>query len=199
MRWRAGYCCPLAIPSARSPNVIVDAAFVHDTVFMPDLGTARADFPGGDALQLWSSIQRILQLPRETRLFTGHDYRRDGRMACCESTVAVQKANNLHLRNSEEANLSYSAHSSDSQTAIVQRIESTHRSGVTTAPFTRSPRVSLCPHRLARKTRRHSALPPLNARTWWRRLTADALPPTAVSCCSAQSSANSVSPIRLRR
>ena len=83
--------------------VIGNAAFVHDTVFMPDSGTARADFPGGDAWQLWGSIQRILQLPRETRLFTGHDYRPDGRMACWESTVAVQKANNLHLRNSDEA------------------------------------------------------------------------------------------------
>jgi glyoxylase-like metal-dependent hydrolase (beta-lactamase superfamily II) len=83
--------------------VIGNAAFVHDTVFMPDLGTARADFPGGDARQLWSSIQRILQLPSETRLFTGHDYRPDGRMACWESTIADQKANNLHLRDNDEA------------------------------------------------------------------------------------------------
>jgi glyoxylase-like metal-dependent hydrolase (beta-lactamase superfamily II) len=82
--------------------VIGNAAFVHDTVFMPDSGTARADFPGGDARQLWR-IQRILQLPSETRLFTGHDYRPDGRGACWESTVAVQKANNLHLKNSDEA------------------------------------------------------------------------------------------------
>jgi glyoxylase-like metal-dependent hydrolase (beta-lactamase superfamily II) len=83
--------------------VIGNAAFVHDTVFMPDAGTARADFPGGDARQLWGSIQRILQLPSETRLFTGHDYRPGGRMARWESTVALQKANNLHLRNSDEA------------------------------------------------------------------------------------------------
>jgi glyoxylase-like metal-dependent hydrolase (beta-lactamase superfamily II) len=83
--------------------VIGNAAFVHDTVLMPDSGTARADLPGGDARQLWRSIQRILQLPSETRLFTGHDYRPDGRMAGWESTVAVQKANNLHLRNSDEA------------------------------------------------------------------------------------------------
>jgi glyoxylase-like metal-dependent hydrolase (beta-lactamase superfamily II) len=54
--------------------VMGDAAFVHDTVFMPDSGTARADFPGGDARQLWRSIQRILQLPDDTRLFVGHDY-----------------------------------------------------------------------------------------------------------------------------
>jgi glyoxylase-like metal-dependent hydrolase (beta-lactamase superfamily II) len=83
--------------------VIGNAAFVHDTVFMPDSGTARADFPGGDARQLWRSIQRILQLPSETRLFTGHDYRPNGRTACWESTVAVQKASNVHLKNSDEA------------------------------------------------------------------------------------------------
>jgi glyoxylase-like metal-dependent hydrolase (beta-lactamase superfamily II) len=82
--------------------VIRNAAFVHDTVFMPDSGTARADFPGGDARQLWRSIQRILQLPDETRLFTGHDYRPNGRAACWESTVAAQ-ANNLHLKNSDES------------------------------------------------------------------------------------------------
>ena len=83
--------------------VIADAAFVHDTLFMPDSGTARADFPGGDARQLWRSIQHILQLPSETRLFTGHDYRPDGRTACWESAIAVQKASNIHLKNSDEA------------------------------------------------------------------------------------------------
>ena len=83
--------------------VMGNAAFVHDTLFMPDSGTARADFPGGDARQLWRSIQRILQLPSETRLFTGHDYRPNDRTACWVSTVAVQKANNLHLKNSDEA------------------------------------------------------------------------------------------------
>jgi len=61
--------------------VMGDAAFVHDTMFMPDSGTARADFPEGDARQLWWSIQRILQLPDDTRLFTGHDYRPNGREA----------------------------------------------------------------------------------------------------------------------
>lgn len=83
---------------------IGNAAFVHDTVFMPDSGTARADFPGGDARQLWRSIQRILQLPSETRLFTGHDYRPNGRTARWESTVAAQRAHNLHLKNNDEAN-----------------------------------------------------------------------------------------------
>ena len=83
--------------------VIRNAAFIHDTLFMPDSGTARADFPGGDAQQLWRSIQRILQLPSETRLFTGHDYRPDGRTARWESTIAFQKADNIHLKNSDEA------------------------------------------------------------------------------------------------
>jgi hypothetical protein len=82
--------------------VIGDAAFVHDTVFMPDSGTARADFPGGDAQQLWRSIQRILQLPDDTRLFTGHDYRPNGRKARWKSTVAAQRAHNSHLKDHDE-------------------------------------------------------------------------------------------------
>lgn len=77
--------------------VIGDAAFVHDTIFMPDAGTARADFPGGSAKALWSSIQAILTLPDATRLFTGHDYRPGGRAARWESTVAEQKRANAHL------------------------------------------------------------------------------------------------------
>ena len=75
-----------------------DAAFIHDTLFMPDAGTARADFPGGDARALYRSIQRILALPPETRLFTGHDYRPGGRAARWEATVAEQRARNIHLR-----------------------------------------------------------------------------------------------------
>jgi glyoxylase-like metal-dependent hydrolase (beta-lactamase superfamily II) len=82
--------------------LIGDAAFVHDTVFMPDSGTARADFPGGDARQLWRSIQRILQLPDDTRLFTGHDYGPNGRAPRWESTVAAQKAHNSHLKGRDE-------------------------------------------------------------------------------------------------
>lgn len=77
--------------------VIGDAAFVHDTLFMPDSGTARADFPGGSASQLWRSIQRIIALPDATRVFTGHDYMPDGRKPRWESTVAEQKAENKHL------------------------------------------------------------------------------------------------------
>lgn len=76
-----------------------DAAFIHDTLFMPDTGSARADFPGGDASRLWESIQGIIALPNETRLFTGHDYRHGGREAMWESTVASQKAENDHVRN----------------------------------------------------------------------------------------------------
>jgi len=77
--------------------VIGDAAFVHDTLFMPDGGTARADFPGGSARRLWSSIQEILSLPDETRIFTGHDYQPNGRAPRWESTVAEQKAQNIHI------------------------------------------------------------------------------------------------------
>jgi glyoxylase-like metal-dependent hydrolase (beta-lactamase superfamily II) len=83
--------------------VIGNAAFVHDTLFMPDSGTARADFPGGDARQLWQSIQRILRLPTDTRLFTGHDYRPNGREACWESTIASQRTDNPHLKDCDEA------------------------------------------------------------------------------------------------
>ena len=82
--------------------IIGNAAFVHDTLFMPDSGTARADFPGGDARQLWRSIQKILQLPANTRLFTGHDYRPNGREARWESTIAAQRQHNLHLKNVDE-------------------------------------------------------------------------------------------------
>ncbi|MDX0532952.1 TIGR01244 family phosphatase [Sinorhizobium medicae] len=77
--------------------VIGDAAFVHDTLFMPDSGTARADFPGGDARLLWRSIQDILALPDETRIFTGHDYQPDGRAPRWESTVTEHKKSNPHL------------------------------------------------------------------------------------------------------
>ncbi|MBJ6127874.1 MBL fold metallo-hydrolase [Microvirga splendida] len=77
--------------------LVGDAAFIHDTLFMPDGGTARADFPGGSAKALWHSIQRIMALPDETRLFTGHDYRPGGRAARWESTVAEQRWENRHL------------------------------------------------------------------------------------------------------
>jgi glyoxylase-like metal-dependent hydrolase (beta-lactamase superfamily II) len=80
-----------------------NAAFIHDTLFMPDSGSARADFPGGDARLLWQSIQAILALPDDTRLFTGHDYCPGGREVLWESTVAQQKAENAHVRDCDEA------------------------------------------------------------------------------------------------
>lgn len=78
--------------------VIGDAAFVGDTLFMPDFGTARCDFPGGSAEDLYNSIQRILTLPDETRIFVGHDYKAPGREEYAwESTVGEQKAKNVHI------------------------------------------------------------------------------------------------------
>lgn len=77
--------------------LVGDCAFVHDTLFMPDSGTARCDFPGGSAVSLWGSIQKILALPDETRIFVGHDYRPDGREPLWESTVGEQKATNIHM------------------------------------------------------------------------------------------------------
>lgn len=83
--------------------LVGDAAFVHDTLFMPDFGTARADFPGGDARLLWRSIQSILALPDDTRLFCGHDYQPGGRTPQWESTVREQRETNLHLQGMDEA------------------------------------------------------------------------------------------------
>ena len=75
-----------------------DAAFIGDTLFMPDFGTARADFPGGSASDLYTSIQRILGLPDETRLFLCHDYKTKTRDTFCwQTTVAEQKASNVHV------------------------------------------------------------------------------------------------------
>jgi glyoxylase-like metal-dependent hydrolase (beta-lactamase superfamily II) len=78
--------------------VIGDAAFVGDTMFMPDYGTARADFPGGSAHMLYGSIRKILDLPPETRIFVGHDYLPEGRSEFAwETTVADQRADNVHM------------------------------------------------------------------------------------------------------
>jgi glyoxylase-like metal-dependent hydrolase (beta-lactamase superfamily II) len=77
--------------------VIGDAAFVGDTLFMPDYGTARCDFPGGDAAALYRSIQRIFALPPETRLFMCHDYQPGGRALAWETTVAEQRRANVHI------------------------------------------------------------------------------------------------------
>ncbi|MDP0925945.1 MBL fold metallo-hydrolase [Paracoccus onubensis] len=78
-------------------HVIGDAAFVGDTLFMPDGGSARADFPGGDAGMLYDSIQKVLSLPDEMRLFMCHDYGPNGRDIQWETTVAEEKANNIHV------------------------------------------------------------------------------------------------------
>ena len=79
-------------------HVIGDAAFVGDTLFMPDGGSARADFPGGDARQLYRSIKRVLSLPGAMRLFMCHDYGPNGRDIRWETTVADQNANNIHVK-----------------------------------------------------------------------------------------------------
>lgn len=99
-------------------HVVGDAAFVGDTLFMPDSGTARADFPGGDARQLFRSIRKVLALPSETRLFMCHDYAPGGREIRWETTVAEERRHNIHvhdgvteeafveLRNARDATLS---------------------------------------------------------------------------------------------
>lgn len=81
------------------------AAFVGDTLFMPDFGTARCDFPGGDARTLYRSINKVLSLPAETKLYMCHDYRPNGRELRYVTTVAEERANNIHIRDgiSEEA------------------------------------------------------------------------------------------------
>jgi glyoxylase-like metal-dependent hydrolase (beta-lactamase superfamily II) len=90
------------VPGHTPANIaykIGDAVFVGDTLFMPDLGSARADFPGGDARALYRSIKNLLSLPPETRLFTCHDYKAPGRdRYAWETTVAEERANNIHVR-----------------------------------------------------------------------------------------------------
>ena len=78
-------------------HLVGDSAFVGDTVFMPDSGTARADFPGGDAAQLYQSIQKILALPQDTRIFLCHDYGEEGRELEYQTTVAGEITGNIHV------------------------------------------------------------------------------------------------------
>ena len=78
-------------------HYIGDAIFVGDTLFMPDSGTARADFPGGDARTLYRSIKRILSMPSETRIFVCHDYAPNGRDIAWETTVGEELAHNIHI------------------------------------------------------------------------------------------------------
>ena len=91
----------LATPGHTNDSVtylVGDAAFVGDTIFMPDGGTARCDFPGGDAAVLYASIQKLYALPFETRIFVCHDYAPGGREVRCETTVAAQRQGNIHVR-----------------------------------------------------------------------------------------------------
>ncbi len=84
---------------------VSDAVFVGDTLFMPDVGTARCDFPGGNAHDLYKSVRKLMDLPGDTRLYMCHDYPPDGRDPVWESTVAEQRASNIHIRDgvSEDA------------------------------------------------------------------------------------------------
>eukprot|EP01094_Clydonella_sp_ATCC50884_P019092 TRINITY_DN3662_c0_g1_i2.p1 TRINITY_DN3662_c0_g1~~TRINITY_DN3662_c0_g1_i2.p1 ORF type:complete len:189 (-),score=55.98 TRINITY_DN3662_c0_g1_i2:285-851(-) len=79
-----------------------DAVFVGDTIFMPDQGTARCDFPGGSSNTLWESVQRILSLPPAVRLFTCHDYAPGGREYAFETTVGEERASNKHVKEGTE-------------------------------------------------------------------------------------------------
>ncbi len=91
----------IAVPGHTSDSVayrIGDALFVGDSIFMPDGGTARCDFPGGDARTLYRSIQRLFALPDDTRIFVCHDYAPGNRAYACETTIAAQKAGNIHVR-----------------------------------------------------------------------------------------------------
>ena len=94
-------CEVIATPGHTNDSVsyrIDSVVFVGDSMFMPDFGTARCDFPGGDPALLYDSIQRILSLPSDTRLFMCHDYKPGGRELRWECTVAEQRANNIHIK-----------------------------------------------------------------------------------------------------
>ncbi|MCW3480265.1 MBL fold metallo-hydrolase [Neisseriaceae bacterium JH1-16] len=91
----------MALPGHTPADVgyrVDDAVFIGDTLFMPDVGSARCDFPGGDAVALYRSARRLLALPDATRLYLCHDYPPPGRAACGMATVAEQRSANLHLR-----------------------------------------------------------------------------------------------------
>ena len=91
----------IATPGHTSDSVSYlfgDALFVGDTVFMPDGGSARCDFPGGDAAELYRSVQRLYALPAETRVFVCHDYSPGGRGPLCETTIGAQRQSNIHLK-----------------------------------------------------------------------------------------------------
>lgn len=89
--------CMSYVVSDHSADPVRTVAFVGDTLFMPDCGTARCDFPGGDAATLYRSIQKLLALPGDTELYLCHDYPPEGREPQCRTTVAAQKAGNVHV------------------------------------------------------------------------------------------------------
>ncbi len=94
-------CKVIATPGHTPSDVsfiIGDAVFIGDTLFMPDVGTARCDFPGGDAATLYQSAKKLLAMPEDTRLYTGHDYPVAGRDYQCLATVAEHRQKNIHLR-----------------------------------------------------------------------------------------------------
>jgi glyoxylase-like metal-dependent hydrolase (beta-lactamase superfamily II) len=96
----------LATPGHTSDSVsylIGDAAFIGDTLFMPDSGSARCDFPGGDAEELYRSVQKIYALPADTRIFVCHDYSPGGRAPLCQTSVAEQRHANIHVRDGIDA------------------------------------------------------------------------------------------------
>jgi glyoxylase-like metal-dependent hydrolase (beta-lactamase superfamily II) len=98
----------IPVPGHTSDSIayhVADALFVGDTVFMPDSGTARCDFPGGNPAQMYRSVRRLYELPAATRVFVCHDYSPGGREPRCETTIAEQRAANIHLRDetTEEA------------------------------------------------------------------------------------------------
>ena len=91
----------IATPGHTSDSLsylVGDAVFVGDSIFMPDSGTARCDFPGGDASLLFASIRRLYALPGATRVFVCHDYKPGGREALCETTIAAQRETNIHVK-----------------------------------------------------------------------------------------------------
>ena len=91
----------IAVPGHTNDSVayhVGDALFVGDTVFMPDSGSARCDFPGGNAAQLYRSVRKLFELPPATRVFVCHDYPSGGNEPRCETTIAEQRAGNIHLR-----------------------------------------------------------------------------------------------------
>jgi glyoxylase-like metal-dependent hydrolase (beta-lactamase superfamily II) len=114
--------------------LVDDAVFVGDTLFMPDVGSARADFPGGDAHALYASVRRLLALPPATRMFVCHDYPPAGRAAAWQTTVAEQRARNIHVRDGiDEATFVAMRHARDATldvpTLILPSIQVNIRAG----------------------------------------------------------------------